>query len=220
MFLIGMIHSSNETISTIKYNIIEIQYSEVCKHLLITNQSNCPGLEKLTQFDTSNQKVSGKFIMHGDTMIREKPQLKNHFLFYQYINKTIVCVECYLPTGQPDIVKIIFIEPHGFTWADPTERANNNLVGHKDRYVSQDCLTASLPFDRMVLNDTIYFMSHSCKSNATHINNNFTITTIDHKLNYNNPTYQYNHYVKQSKDTISKIDCRIHECNLKYNKKW
>jgi len=211
-----MLHTSFAT-NTLHYNIIWIKYSETCEKLLETHDKRCGTLDQLIPFDTSNKLLSGKFIKVHDVWIRDKPQIKNNWLWYSQYNKTVTCVECFINSGLTDTMKIIIIEPHNFTFINQRDSINGTMQQYNTRYISENCMIANLPFDAKILNETITYMKSNCTGTINHYNS--TITKQAMKLDYNGPSYQYKHYVILSKD-ISKLNCQIVKCNLKDQKKW
>src|SRR5690349_12467 len=97
---------ANATVAATKYNILAVEYSEGCETMLINHvKTSCPTLDKIIKYDTSNQKISGQFIKEKSGMMRAKPQIGNHYMFYT--NMT-VCVECSLNNlSGPDIIKTL-----------------------------------------------------------------------------------------------------------------
>lgn len=179
--------------TTTKYNVIFIIYSEACYKILQQNITNiCPTLNKLMSFDTT-QKITGTGhfikISNGNTL-RTKPEIKNYWIFFQSLNYKPVCVDCYFNLNQIDTVQKIFIEPSNFTFSylsTPTNTkvitsGNNtisqNEIGEKSttigftRFVSPDCLTASIYFTPKLLADTISYLNNGCKATS------FNLTSI------------------------------------------
>jgi len=198
---------------TLHYNIIIVSLSESC--IRINEQGpnhSCPKLNSLVSFDTSNQLISGKFDHSGNAWVRLPPEVKNHYLFYQYLNKTVVCVDCYYPGKLTDAFQTITIEPNGFVWVNPLEQKNNGqILTHHDRYVSENCKTASISFTPFILNDTISYMQSGCK--ITHYNNNNTSTLKDTPFEMKNPfsSLIYKHMINDFKKQRLG-DCIHHKC--------
>lgn len=170
--------------STTRYPILGIEFSESCSKILQYNiNSSCPQLSQLTKYDTSNQKVSGQFILYHGKIIRTNPEFKNHWLYYT--NET-VCVYCDLDLAQPDLFKTIFIEPSSFTFINKADNSTNyKYISYSERYVSEDCSTATIAYSDKLLNDTISYMLSNCTK--TNIQTNQTNTLKEIPFSYDNP---------------------------------
>ena len=211
--------SSNETISfyvltshfkPTKYNMILIQYSQTCETLLSHNiTSQCPTLDKLAPFDTTNQTYAGKIVqMPNGHWERTKPQIQQFWTFWQGLNKNIVCVECDFDFAHISAVPVIFIEPSGFTYPiqdyPATQSYNqtywngtqylNRVVTEAvqgttgvigwNRYVDPSCLSANEVFSPSLLSDTIYYIDANCSANATKIFNTATLIEKPPPIDY------------------------------------
>lgn len=177
--------------------------------------STCPATSQLVKYDTSNQKVSGKFVISNGEVIRTNPQLKNHWLWYY---TPIVCIICKVPLDKPDLFSVIFIEPQGFTYTYKTDNATNNTFkSYKDRFTTPDCISTMIGttknFDYL-LNDTIHYVLSGCK--ITNININQTNTLKQTPFNYDNPysTLHYQKQIQQLKTSVVK-NCINVKCDIK-----
>src|SRR5690349_15311121 len=125
---------------TLKYKILAIEYSEGCQTTITHHiNSTCPNLSKMIKYDTSNKNISGKFNITNGEITREKPEVKNHFMFYNFLKNTTVCVDCSLNgINGPDMIQIIFIGPTDFTYIDKdqTLKNTNNFITHNHVYIS------------------------------------------------------------------------------------
>jgi hypothetical protein len=212
------IHFSNVEArqTTTHYPVLVVAYSEVCQKMITYHiKSSCEPLSNLIKYDTSNQKVSGKFIILNDTVIRTNPQLKNHWLYYQ---KQIVCVACNVPLDKPDLFSVIFIEPGDFTYTYKNDNATKNTYkSYKDRFTTPDCITTMIGsktnFDYL-LNDTIHYVLSGCKITAVNVNQTNTIKSIP--FTFDNP-FSSLHYKNQIQN-IKKNglpNCFIQKCDIK-----
>ena len=197
---------------TLKYNIIDIVITESCQKQILYNVSNtCPTIKELKKFDTTNKNISGNFTQTKDgTWYREKPQLKNHFMFYKYSKIPVICVDCVLPLGNPDIVKMIFLEPKNFTFVDvgKTITGNTRLEYH-DRYVS-GCQSATIAYSQAMLIDTIKYLASDCTK--TQFNGTKIIVMKETPKDFaNNIWYKYKAYLEQLK-TATKGNCISTHC--------
>ena len=219
------------------YNIIMVIPSEICTRAYENHiKTGCPPLASLIKYDTSNQKISGYFYSKdGTTLERSKPEVKNHWQYYGYSNKTIICVYCtgnYLTT---DLYDTIIIQPvqfeyskHTFTTSTvsvpqynsanknytnliyPISEINAGLTTFLNRDV-QGCNTATISYSDALLNDTIHYFENGCTK--TFINQTNTQKISNTPWSYDNP-YSTLHY----KAIVDKIksnymgDCLKHKC--------
>src|SRR2546428_5300863 len=192
--------------------------SETCARLVSTHtNSTCPTLDKLIPFDTSNQHVSGKFIKVLDHWIRTPAQLKNNYKYYSTImNKSAICVECVLPLGSPDLIKMIIIEPHLDTFISKYDSLKNyTMTTYHTRYMA-GCNTANISYSPSLLNDTIFYMQHDCQASATSYNNtNTKVLPNVMKLDYGNYVYTHQHWLDSIKQNHGYQDCIHKHCNIK-----
>ena len=211
-------NDSNHEIRS-RYNIIMIIPSEECTNAIKNHvKTNCPPLGNIIKYDTSNQKISGKFVLNKDgSWTRDKPEVKNHWQYYTYTNKTIVCVYCtgnYLTT---DLYKTIIIESgnpfeyvihkfvsttytisqYNFTSKNytniiyPTNELDSGLTSMLNRNI-QGCDTATISYSDYLLNDTISYMESGCKT--SHYNQTNTQKVPNTPWVYDNP-YSSLHYL-------------------------
>jgi len=205
-----------KTQSTTHYKILIVKLSESCEKNLKSKISiGCPTIQELIPLDTSNKNISGKFVKQNDTWIREKPQVKNHYMFYGDSNKLIVCVECLYPSGSPDLVKEIIIEANNFVWPQRDQIVSNGkIIIHHNPYVSENCNTATLGYNYTnykLLVETINYISEGC-IDVSFIKDGM-ITIKDTPFNFNNPYSSLNHYnwLSQAKK-INVGDCITKKC--------
>lgn len=201
-----------------QYNIIMIIPSEGCTNAYKNHvKTSCPPLQDLVKYDNSNQKVSGYFYSRdGLTLERSNPQMKNHWQYYTYTNKTITCVYCtgnYLTT---DLYKTIILQqadsfeyaPHNYVSTPYTIPQYNQSAGNFTNYVIQvneadvglttlfnrsvvGCNTATIAYSDELLNDTIHYLESGCK--VTHFNQTKTYSPPNTPWSWNNP-YSSLHY--------------------------
>ncbi|MDE2024955.1 MAG: hypothetical protein KGJ07_00500 [Patescibacteria group bacterium] len=184
-----------------KYNMILPLWSPICQTLIKNHiPSNCPTLDQLAPFDTSNQTVSGHFIKdaQGHIIGRSNPQVKNYWAFFSNAKNRVVCVECSFDFSRFDTVQIIWFEPHGFEYVQQapilngttsysffngTQYVSRNIIDTRqtgtlqvgfDRNVSPDCLNVNEVFSPALFADTIYYLNSGC----TKTNFNMTKTIM------------------------------------------
>lgn len=216
----------NYTHAIVKIPLLIVSYSQTCENMIKNNISGCPPLDSITQYDTSNQYLSGKFIKQGDRTIRTDPQVKNHWLWYEGQGKTTVCIECKMDIASSQKSLNIIIEPTSYSFTDK----NDNIVKdkwnyHNDRYM-QGCDTATISNIPNLLNDTIHYLLSDCTVTSF----NGTVTKLVHvsPWDYNNP-YSTLHQVSYLKDImhshsfyngnktqggLGPTDCIRHQCSF------
>jgi hypothetical protein len=217
ILLIHYLSSSAEAtnVPTLKYNILAVEYSEGCETMLTHHiNTTCPTLDKIWKYDTSNKLISGKLLLSNGIFSRTNPEVKNHYLWY-VTPKTIICVDCNLPLDQPDIFKTIFIEPSSFTFINKTYTLNNTNAYSifSNRFVSENCMSATIGYSDSLLNDTINYMLSNCT--ITHIKNTQTNYIKNTPFQYANP-FSTLHYQKQVQDLKKSglNNCLIDKCNI------
>lgn len=201
-------NDGSSNIAQVKYPVLNIEYSQVCRALLTTSNSTCPPLNELIQFDNSTQSVSGKFVHDVKKgWIRTPPMIKNAELFYTH---HIVCVDCQINADTLSTMQTIFIEPsdqyldyvkHNYystvtnntqvgqggltTYNISTTNENNaGMIIYHKKYVDDACMSADIVYSRALMLDTIKYLESGCKvSNVS----NTSIVKIP-----NNPLVNYN----------------------------
>ena len=222
LFIVSILSFSDQAYAkpSPHYNMTLIILSETCKrtnHYNVT--SDCPKIYELIKFDTSNQNISGKFVKNGNDYERTKPQMKNHWVYYQ---KNVICVDCnidYIGTGGQ--FKSIIIEPNNFTWIDKDAVLKNTLkwTSYSNRFVS-GCQTATIAYSDSLLNDTISYLNSECTK--TNFNGNKINTIQDHPFSFDNP-YSSLHYQSEIASLKSHAigNCINKICDIKpLNKNW
>ena len=194
------IHEAQATTQpTLKYNMVTIEWSQIClsnfKH---NDTSSCIPVSQVVPFDTSNQHISGKFQTINNQTERTEPQAKNHWLFYQYFKKPVVCVDCAYPGGAVDVIKNIIIVPKNyFIYVDPNENSTNHSAVHvySDLYIA-GCNTADIS-DINLLNQTIQYFLNDCKGKMP--SKHEMIQIKENPFEYNNPfsSLVFDEYKKQ-----------------------
>lgn len=176
---------SNFTFQTKHTSMLYIVYSQTCENMIKGNVSGCMPLEDIIPFDTSNQHVSGKFVKHNGVTIREKPQLKNNWLYYTYKTGKTICVECVADITTMQQSQQIILEPTDFNFVDKNANSTNGTwTSYNSRYM-QGCDVATIANIPRLLNDTIQYMLNGCKSTSFVSSSNHVIK--DTPFSFNNP---------------------------------
>lgn len=144
-------------------NFITIELSKTCLVMAKANlTSNCPTYKDLEVFDTTNQKISGKFFQDGDFYHRGKPMYKNYQLSYpKAVYPWVICVDC----SQQIIIqsKNIIVEAGSFVYKKGSDShiVNNTRYEYSQRYVDS-CTIAHIAYSDFLLNDTINYLESGC----------------------------------------------------------
>ena len=205
---------SGYTTSTTHIPVLLVKLSKTCETLNKLNQTGCPKVSSIIKYDTSNQKISGKFITKNGITIREPPQVKNNWLYYTNSDKMIICVECTFDVTSSTQAKQIIIEPDYFTYIDKNAIVTKNLwSSYSNRYM-QGCDVATIGNIPGLLNDTINYMLSNCTKTSFNTTSNHVIP--DQPWSYDNP-YSSLHQQAQ----VNKIKaigglglCLQNQCNL------
>lgn len=190
--------------------LIVPDYSESCSRMIqLKDYSECPPLSELMKKDTSNQEISGHFVMQKDgTYIREKPEVQNHYQFYTNMTDKKVCVGCPVDLSLSDKIQQIIIVPTGFSFTNhefTTVTTNNtytngvndsfyitntneiaaSIVVYHDWYADPSCNTVTIDYSEERYQDAIDYLKSNCMSHAY----NSTTTTLipDHPFIMNSP---------------------------------
>tara|TARA_Y100001949_G_scaffold173622_1_gene179552 strand:+ start:350 stop:1159 length:810 start_codon:yes stop_codon:yes gene_type:complete len=181
--------------------------------------ADCPNIYELIRYDTSNQDVSGSFIIVNNATIREPPQHPEHMNWYKRFvtNSTVIFVE---PTShnyygliKSNIKKITIIP---FFEYDRSGVIVNGTTTHTEkRVITHNCNKASISATwsngtsswQFLLDDTINYMAHNCDPEFTMVNGTiYTDWNITETKN-NPSTYLHNRMVTLSEYCHDKYPC-------------
>lgn len=222
-----------------KYNMILPLLSQTCQTLLKHHiKSECPTLNQLAPFDTSNgiKTGSGSWIKDSNGTItgRSKPQLTNYWNFFTNSKNKVVCVECDFDFNRLDTVQVIFIEPHDFQYVSPTPILNattsyqywngtayltryetdisqtSSWTVNFHRFVTPDCMTANEPYSPSLLADTIYYLNSGCTK--TNIVTNATIAQIQPVVDIAHSRQYIDSQWEEKQLVNNKGNCITHKC--------
>jgi hypothetical protein len=218
---------SNYTHTITKIPILLVSYSQSCQTMIKANIPGCLPLSDIISYDTSNQDISGKFVLLGDHTIRTDPQLKNHWLRYINQKNITVCIDCIMDIPSTQESQNIILQPSSYSFVDK----NANIVKDKYSYLNnrymQGCDTATISSNLSLLNDTIHYMLSGCK--VTNYDGNVTKTVHVSPWDYDNPystlhqqsylkDIMHNHNSANTNHTsggFGPTDCIRHICNFK-----
>ena len=219
--------SSNDTANQehARYpNIIMLIPSENCLTAIKNHvKTGCPPLENLTKYDTSNQNISGKFVKVNGILERTNPEIKNHWMFYAYSSKTIICVYCtgnflidnlyktititpadfaYIPQTFQSVQQTSYIH-NGSGWLIPINSSvneiNSGLNVQLNRNVDPNCSNAVIKYSDYLLSDTIKYMESDCKTTNYNVTN--TMKVPNTPWVYDNP-YSTLHLLQYEKSIM------------------
>lgn len=182
-----------------------IVLSNTCLTMLTNNlTSNCPTYDQiLTLFpDTSNQKISGGFVLKDGIIQRQEPPYENHYKNYIFSEKDLLWID---PPGDVlDKVHLITITSHDFTYKIKNQIITNNtvLIG-QGRYVTPNCRSAIITADNwlFLLGDTMQYLKHNCDKGFTNFNE-IKIKTWERTIHDITTSYkwQLDQWIKESKE--------------------
>lgn len=206
--------------STSKLPILFVSLSTTCEMMNKMGVKGCLSQDEIIKFDTSNQAISGKFIKQNGIIIRDKPQIKNHWIFYTDYTKTVICVECSYDFNAATKAKQIIIQPNTFTFINKTAVSNNHTWKSFSNRFMQGCDVSTIASIPGLLNDTISYMLSGCTK--TSFNDTQIHIIPQTPFVFDNP-YSSLHY-KAVTDHIKTArigDCMIHQCSQTTStKKW
>jgi len=184
-------------------NITTIRLDGTCIQAVKANiKSNCPGYEKLSRFDLTNQDKAGKFIEQDGWFHRVKT---NNFKWTEELdNKTrIVCVDCILDKQLQVSHSITIVNRLIYTMGGQ-QYVNGSVTYFKDLYIDSDCKDAVLVYSPERLLNTIYHLDSGCK--IAKMDNTIKIEGVKTKIKSNDPGYAYQKYLEEAKK-LKTINC-------------
>lgn len=174
---------------------VSIIYSDSCLTQIKHNMtSSCgPGYGYLSKYDTTNPKVSGKFILKDGMIQRDKPMIKNHILFYKG-NVTIIDPDIY----TKERTDLIIIEGKTLAWKSNDDRRviENTIISYHGRYM-EGCSVAHIKWDEALLQDTIRYLQNGCT--WTEFDNKVVKKNPYSKLSYDGLWYKHLKYLEDAK---------------------
>lgn len=173
---------------------VGISLSKSCLTMLKNNMTtNCPTYEELNTLfpDTSNQEISGKFVVKDGIWQRDSTRYNSHYNWYAYSDK-ITWID---PPGDlVGRIPTITIETKlpEYLLRGSNEMSNNTIILGHSRYVDDRCYRATITADEWVFltGDTINLLLHDCDPKYTtfdHIKKTYLEATI-HDIT---TTYKY-----------------------------
>ena len=224
--------------------IIALEYSNTCLTLIKNHiSSDCPPASEIIPYDNSIQSMAGHFVLQKDgTYIREKPQVKGFETLLDKNNYTTICFMCDVNLEAVDYIPVIFLEPHGFSYASSDFNltattisiANNGTIQdisqgktltiNKD-YSIQGCTTANLVYSPELLTSIIKYIESGCTTSL--INNTSKEVVPSHPIDYANPMSSLKQLAYQKEILHGNVgfssnhtaggfghtDCITHSCN-------
>ena len=192
---------------------IGIQLTNVCLTDLKNHlNSTCFNYNDLKVFDNTNPLWAGRWVEQPYEH-RLNPKIKNHENFNP--NPWVVMVD---PNADYTLnAKMIYVADKSFTWIDPNDASNKGLAmkTHVDRYVSPNCMEATVAPNLVIIDDTIKYLESGCT--ITNYNDTKIINQKEIAFSYDNPysTLHYQAQLKQVKATGGLGLCLQNQCNIK-----
>lgn len=190
---------------------IGIQLTQAClAQLKATGNSSCGVYNPLKQFDNTNPLWSGLWVEQPYEH-RLNPKVKNHENFNP--NPWVVMVDpnADYTTGA----KMIYVSGGNLTWTDQNDSSISGFAMkvHVGRYVSPDCMQATVESNLSIIDDTIKYLESGCS--VTNFNDTKIINQKEIPFSYNNPysTLHYQTQVTKIKATGGLGDCIRHQCS-------
>ena len=189
---------------------IGITHSKLCKTMIKSNYtSTCPTYNQLISYDTSNQKISGKFVTDADGYFHREPT--PYYQSFRYYDND--------PTSR------IFVDP-------PDETANKikmiEIISNFDSYILDTIHYEKSVFDfiEVTYNGKTYqkAIGNQNKNQTTHLNN--TISDFGHIIYHdryiekcNNATITADRWEELLPLTISFLKNNCNEDNRQFQEK-
>ena len=145
-------------------NFITVELVGSCLTLAKANltSTSCPTYRDLQVFDTTNQKISGKFFDDNGFYHRGKPMYKNYQLSYQKADYPwVVCVDCSKQIMMQSKQIIVKGANYHYTLNTDSKIINNTRNEYSQRFVD-GCMTATIAYSDFLLNDTINYLKSGC----------------------------------------------------------
>ena len=194
-------------------NFVVIEPSRTCLAQLKANlTTKCPDMKELEKFDTTIQKISGKFEYDKNGFYhRGKPQYKNYQLSYQPTKyPLVVCVDCSEQIFK--VSKRIIIEASNYTYTDNKDNTIKNFTRYEYRNISvKGCQEVTMAYNPVLLNATINYLKNGCtdKDFNKKIEIYMTPKPIGDKMQYKEYQYQaaLKEKIKQAQE-LAKLKCK------------
>jgi hypothetical protein len=152
---------------------ISIIQSDTCKL-----STTCLGLDDLIPLDNSDKNISGKFKQDKNGNIyRTKPQVKNHYAFYQTHSKEPILVFVEPDLSILERSKVIQIEStSNMVYVKPSDNMikDNTFYQYKNRVIDS-CSSATIASDLDLLKDTIQYLGNDCKVSSKYTDQVITV---------------------------------------------
>ena len=144
--------------------------------------SSCVGYDLLRQLDSSNEDISGGWIVEDGYTKRDVSVLEKSWRWYDTDDNIRIIVDP--PTGMTERIKMITLTNNFDTYFTPSDMKleNNTRTWHEGRYVDK-CRTAIIDVNNwlMLLPDTIHYLRTNCEVTGYDElkSENMTLSNID-----------------------------------------
>lgn len=214
--LIQVLEESNNTLiknqfdkTTLK-KLVGIKLSKSCITLIKNNFSNnCPTYKELSVLDTSEQKVTGKFVTDKNGFFhRAEPNFQNSWRWYDNDDKVRLIIDP--PSGMAERIRMVTIENNFgvyFTSGDFKIDDEGVRKYHEGRYISK-CFTATISAERWgeLLADTVNMLRTGCEETTQQDLFIEVLPRTDIDIT-TSPNWQYTQWLNSSKD-LCKTLCK------------
>ena len=163
--------------------LIGVDISKSCETMLKNNfTSSCVGYDLLRQLDSSNESISGGWIVEDGYTKRDVSVLEKSWRWYDTDDNIRIIVDP--PTGMTERIKMITLTNNFDTYFTPSDMKleNNTRTWHEGRYVDK-CRTAIIDVNNwlMLLPDTIHYLRTNCEVTGYDElkSENMTLSNID-----------------------------------------
>jgi|SRR6185437_1814580 len=186
--------------------LVPICITELKNHI----NSTCLNYNIIKPFDNTNPLWAGMWVEQPYEH-RLNPKIKNHENFNP--NPWSIMVD---PNADYTInAKMIYVNNDNFTWINPDQTSNKGIVmiTHMNRYVSPNCVEATVAPNLSLINDTIFYLESGCKT--TSYNDTKIITQKEIAFSFNNPysSLHYKEQVSNVKKTGGLGNCISQQCS-------
>lgn len=191
-----------------KTKLVGVRISDTCMKLIRNNFTTaCPSYDDLLGIDSSNQYVSGYFIVEDDGFLhRMEPKYKNSWKWYEHDEKIRIIIDP--PSGMAEKIPMITIENNfGVYFRADDFRINDESVRkyNQHRYIS-NCYEAILSADiwQKALADTINMLQTGCR--ITEIQETFTEELPKTEIDITtSPNWHYKQWLSEAKNSCKTI---------------
>jgi hypothetical protein len=154
--------SYNEQVKATGPPLMSITRSKSCQIVASSDIDGCISNKYLVEsYDNTIPKYSGYFVEKNGDLVREKPLVKNHWLRYPDIKKTIVAVD---PDGNwaaTSTSQQIIIEPINYVYTRAQTNTNGTFSYYQKVFIDE-CHLARVAADKDLIQKVVVYMYKGC----------------------------------------------------------